>query len=54
MTTNKPEDDFESWFQKGDNKRCEHCGHNDYDPPEWPDQQRKIKRLVEKQLGQSK
>lgn len=44
-------DDFDEWFCKSEKEaRCKTCQHKSLDDPEWPDQQAKIKRLVNAQV----
>lgn len=42
---------FDVWYQAAeDNLRCGECGHRAYAAPDWPDQQEKIRLLVEASL----
>ena len=44
-------EDFEEWHTKNDTRTCKECGQSRRDlMPEWEDQMKKIKRLVDSQI----
>lgn len=42
--------DFDKWCQTYLNEKCSSCGRLHHEFPDWPDQKRKIQRLVNAQL----